>query len=209
MSLYTRHQELVNGLVHGLGIVFGVSCLPVLTAIAAAHGNVRGVIGAGIYGFCFLMLFTCSTLYHVVRDRQVKAILEVLDHISIYLLIAGTYTPFLLVYMYNPTGIFFLCLLWALALGGIFFKIFFTGRFEAASVLIYLAMGWIIVAGGRSFFDALPLAVMTLIAAGGILYTVGVFFYVRDKHLYTHAVWHGIVLAAAICHYVGVLLAMI
>lgn len=208
MSLYTRHQELVNGLVHGLGIVFGVSCLPVLTAVAAAHGNVRGVIGAGIYGFCFLMLFTCSTLYHVVRDRQVKAILEVLDYISIYLLIAGTYTPFLLVYMYNPTGIFFLCLLWALALGGVFFKTFFAGRFEAASVIIYLAMGWIIVAGGRRFFDALPLDVMALVVAGGLLYTVGVYFYVRDKHLYTHALWHGIVLAAAVCHYVGVLLAM-
>jgi len=208
MTAYTRHQELVNGLIHGAGIVFGVSCLPVLTALATVHGNIPGIIGAGIYGFCFLLLFTCSTLYHVMRDKAAKRVLEILDHISIYFLIAGTYTPFILVYMYNPFGIKLLVFLWALAVGGIFFKSYFAGKFEAVSVVIYLLMGWAVVAGGRSFFDALPHAVIALIFAGGVLYTLGVVFYMRDRHLYTHALWHGIVLAAAICHYVAVLLAM-
>ncbi len=207
-SSYSRRQEFVNGLIHGLGIVFGVSCLPVLTSLATAHGNIRGIIGAGIYGFCFLLLFTCSTLYHVVTNAESKRILEILDHISIYFLIAGTYTPFLLVYVYTPFGITLLSVLWALAFGGIAFKIFFTGRFEIVSVLIYLAMGWAVVVGGRTFFAALPFDVLALIVAGGVLYTVGIVFYIWDKHRYTHALWHGIVLAAAICHYVAVLLTM-
>lgn len=208
MSGYSRQQEFVNGLIHGLGIVFGVSCLPVLTSLATAHGNIRGVIGSGIYGFCFLLLFTCSTLYHVVSNREVKRVLEILDHISIYFLIAGTYTPFLLVYMYNSFGVTLLAILWALAAGGIFFKSFFAGRFEAVSILIYLLMGWIVAATGKSFFVSLPLDVLALIFAGGILYTAGLVFYIWDRHMYTHALWHGIVLAAAICHYVAVLLAM-
>ena len=208
MTTYSRHQEFVNGLIHGLGIVFGVSCLPVLTSLATSHGNIRGVIGSGIYGFCFLLLFTVSTLYHLVSDVEIKRILKVFDYISIYFLIAGTYTPFLLVYLYNPFGITLLCVLWGLAVAGIFFKAMFPRRFEAASVAIYLAMGWIVVAGGRTFFETLPNDVLWLIFIGGVLYTVGVYFYLRDRHRYTHALWHGIVLAAAVCHYVAVLLAM-
>lgn len=208
MSAYTHKQEFVNGMIHGFGIIFGVSCLPVLTAIAASHHNVRGVIGAGVYGFCFLLLFTCSTLYHLVHEAKSKRILEILDHISIYFLIAGTYTPFLLVYMYNPFGMTLLVTLWILAFCGIFFKALFAGKFDVVSVIIYLLMGWAVVAGGRTFFDAMPSDVIVMVVAGGVLYTAGVGFYLWDKHMYTHALWHGIVLAAAICHYVAVLLAM-
>lgn len=208
MSAYTHRQEFVNGLIHGFGVVFGISCLPVLTALAAAHNNIRGVVGAGIYGFCFLLLFSASTLYHLVPEKGAKRILEILDHISIYFLIAGTYTPFILIYMYNPFGITLLVTLWILAVCGIFFKSLFTGKYDIVSVIIYLLMGWAMVAGGRTFFDAMPGDVIAMVATGGILYTVGVIFYVWDKHMYTHALWHGIVLAAAICHYVAVLLAM-
>jgi hemolysin III len=205
---FEHRQEFVHGLIHGTGILFGVSCLPVLTALATAHQNIRGIIGAGIYGFCFLLLFTCSTLYHVVSERHAKRILEILDHISIYFLIAGTYTPFLLVYFYNPFGVSMLVLLWALAFIGIFFKAYFAGKFDKVSLAIYLLMGWTVLAGGKAFFITLPAAVLVLVAVGGILYTLGVIFYVWDKPMYNHALWHAIVLAAAVCHYVAVLLSM-
>jgi hemolysin III len=208
METYSRRQEIVNGLVHGFGMLFGVSGLPVLTGIATAHGNIPGIVGSGIYGFCFLLLFTNSTIFHLATEPAIKRVFKIFDHISIYFLIAGTYTPFLLVYQNNSFGITLLSVLWGLTLAGIFFKIRFTGRLEIVSVIIYLLMGWIMVVGGRRFFDSLPVPVLVMICIGGGLYSIGVFFYLWDKYLYTHAVWHAFVLAAAICHYVAVLLAM-
>ena len=208
MDAYNRKQEIVNGLIHGFGMVFGISGLPVLTGIATAHGNTVGIVGSGIYGFCYLLLFTNSTVYHIAREPEVKQVFKILDHISIYFLISGTYTPFLLVYMNNSFGITLLCILWGLTFIGIFFKILFTGKMEVVSTGIYIVMGLIMLVGGRKFFDYLPLSVLTLISIGGILYLIGVWFYVWDKYLYTHAVWHALVLSAAICHYVAVLLAM-
>lgn len=189
-------------------MLFGISGLPVLTGIATAHGNVPGVVGSGIYGFCFLLLFTNSTIFHITTEPEIKRIFKIFDHISIYFLIAGSYTPFLLVYMDNAFGISLLSVLWGLTIVGVFFKIRFTGRFEIVSVIIYLLMGWIMVVGGRRFFDSLPMPVLVLICIGGGLYSIGVIFYIWDKYLYTHAVWHAFVLAAAICHYVAVLLSM-
>ncbi len=206
MESYTRKQEVVNGLIHGFGMLFGVSGLPVLTSLATANNNIPGIIGAGVYGFCFLMLFTSSTIYHIAREPAIKQLFMKLDHISIYFLIAGTYTPFLLVFLNNPFGISLLVVLWSLALIGIFIKIRFTGRYEIASTIIYLAMGWIMLVGGRRFFSAVPGDVLLFIVLGGALYSVGVFFYLWDKYMYTHAVWHSFVLGAAICHYIAVLL---
>jgi hemolysin III len=208
MESYTRKQEIVNGLIHGFGILFGISGLPVLTGIATSHGNTPGIIGAGIFALCFLLLFTCSTIYHIAQETVIKRIFLILDHISIYFLIAGTYTPFLLVYMNNAFGISLLSILWGLTILGIFFKTYFTGKMEIISIIIYILMGWIMVVGGRRFFDALPVEVLIFIIIGGGLYSLGIFFYVWDKFLYTHAVWHIFVLSAAICHYIAVLLAM-
>jgi len=208
MDTYSRKQEIVNGLIHGIGILFGISGLPILTGLASAHGNQPGVIGSGIYGFCFLLLFTSSTIYHITLEPPVKRVFKIFDHISIYFLIAGTYTPFLLVYINNTFGITLLAILWGLTVVGIFFKIRFTGRYEIVSTIIYISMGWIMVVGGRRFFDHLPVPVLIFVCIGAGLYSIGVFFYIWDKYTYTHALWHGLVLAAAICHYVAVLLAM-
>lgn len=208
METYTRKQEIVNGLIHGGGILFGLAGLPVLTGLANAHRNIPAIIGGGIYGFCFLLVFTASTIYHFTSEPTTKRIFKVFDHIGIYYFIAGTYTPFLLVYMNNSFGITLLVVLWSLTLAGTIFKVWFTGKFEIISTLIYLAMGWIMVAGGRRFFDQLPHSEVIMICIGGALYTVGVFFYLWDKYTYTHAVWHGFVLTAALCHYVAVLMAM-
>jgi len=206
--IYSPKQELIYGLIHGVGLIFGVSGLPVLIGMATAHNNVPGIIGAGIYGFSFLLLFTCSMVYHLASEPLVKRIFEILDHIGIYFLIAGTYTPFLLVYVNTAFGITLLSILWGLTIAGIFFKAWFTGRFQIISTIIYVLMGGIMIVGGRRFFDHLPLNVIILICVGGLLYGIGVIFYVWGKWLYNHAIWHGLILAAAICQYVAVLFAM-
>ncbi|QNK64574.1 hemolysin III family protein [Pedobacter sp. PAMC26386] len=205
---YSRKQELIHGLIHGVGVIFGVSGLPVLVGIATAHNNVPAIIGAGIYGFCFLLLFTCSMVYHLALEPGVKRLFEIFDHISIYFLIAGSYTPFLLIYMNNSFGITLLSVLWSLTILGIFFKIWFTGRFNIVSTTIYLLMGWMLIAGGKRFFAELPSSVIIMLIIGAGLYSIGTGFYILGKRSYTHAIWHLLVLAAAICHYVAVLLSM-
>lgn len=201
-------RELVNSIVHGFGIIFGIVSIPILIAFAIKSDNTPGVIGAAIYGFCFLQLFTFSTLYHSFQHAHVKRIFEILDHISIYFLIAGTYTPFLLVYMPNAFGITLLSVLWSLTALGIIFKIFFTGKCKIISTIVYIAMGCIMVVGGRTFFETIPANVLTMILIGGALYLLGVIFYLWEKYPYNHAVWHFFVLAAAVCHYVAILLAV-
>ena len=201
-------QELVNSIVHGFGIIFGIVSIPMLIAFAIKSDNTPGVIGAAIYGFCFLQLFTFSTLYHGFQHAQAKRIFEILDHISIYFLISGTYTPFLLIYMNNAFGITLLAVLWGLTALGIVFKIFFTGKWNSISTFVYIAMGCIMIVGGRTFFETIPAEVMTMILIGGGLYLLGVIFYLWKKYRYNHAVWHFFVLAAAVCHYVAILLAV-
>jgi len=207
-TIHTRKQELIHGLIHGVGVLFGISALPVLTALATTHKDTSAIIGAGIYGFCFLLLFTSSMVYHLLENEQVKKLFEMFDHISIYFMIAGTYTPFLLLYVNNVFGITLLTILWGLTLLGIFFKIWFTARFKLLSTLIYVVMGWALLAGGKRFFAELPVSAIIMVLVGAAIYSVGVAFYIWGKRSYTHALWHGIVLAAAICHYVAVLMVM-
>lgn len=208
MTSYTRKQDVVNGLIHGIGILVGVSGLPVLTGIATAHGNTPGLIGAGVYGFSFLLLFTNSTVFHLAKDTAIKQAFEKFDHISIFFLIAGTYTPFLLVYMNDTFGISLLCVLWGLTLIGSIMKIWLTGKFNVISTIIYMLMGWIMVVGGDRFFNYLPGPVLVLMLVGCGLYSLGIVFYLYKRNLNAHTLWHILVLAAAICHYVAVLLAM-
>lgn len=205
---FTAEQELIHSLIHAFGVLFGIITIPILTALAAKNANVPGIVGGSIYGFCFLMLFTFSTLYHGIQQPRIKRVLEIFDHISIYFLIAGTYTPFLLIYLDNTYGITLLIILWSLTVLGTFFKIFFTGRFEAVSIIIYIAMGWILVTGGKLFFTSLPTDVLIFILIGAGLYTIGIFFYLWQRFWWHHTVWHFFILVAAICHYVAVLLAV-
>ena len=201
-------QELVNSIIHGFGIIFGIVSIPILIAFAIKSNNSPGVIGAAIYGFCFLQLFTFSTLYHGFQHAKVKHVFQILDHISIFFLISGTYTPFLLIYMNNTFGITLLSVLWGLTALGIVFKIFFTGEWNIISTLVYIAMGCIMIVGGRTFFETIPAEVLTMILIGSALYLLGVVFYLWKKYPYNHAIWHFFVLAAAVCHYVAILLAV-
>ena len=199
------HQEIVNSISHGAGLLFGIISIPYLIAIAIINISTNGVFAAYIYGFGFLMAFTFSTLYHSFKQPRKKYILKIFDHISIYFLIAFAYTPFTIIYVNNSFGMSLLAALWSLTLMGIFFKVFYTGRFENLSTAIYLLMGMLLLAGGKTFFAAMPVNVVELIIAGGVLYATGVLFYVWKKYTYHHGVWHLFLLAATICHYVAVL----
>ena len=201
-------QEIVNSMIHAFGILFGIVCIPILTALAAKNANLPAIVGTSIYGFTFLMLFTVSSMYHGFQQPQVKRVLEILDHISIYFLIAGTYTPFILIYQRNSFGYTLLIILCSLTLLGIVFKLFFTGKFEILSVIIYVAMGWILLIDGKRFFNAMPHDVITFIIIGGALYSVGIIFYLWKNLKWHHAIWHFFVLIAAICHYVAILLSV-
>ncbi len=207
-------QELANSLSHGFGFLFGIVSMPILISLASANGNVPGLIGVSIFGFSFLMLYTFSTLYHgstlynSLHQGAIKRVMRMMDHISIYFLIAGSYTPFILIYFLNTTGIVLLSVLWGLTLFGTVFKIFFTGKYEFLSLLLYLGMGWILVFVAEPFYTALPPAALIMLAVGGGLYTLGVIFYVWESLRYNHAIWHIFVLAASICHYVSVLLVL-
>ena len=201
-------EELVNSITHGIGILFGLVFIPVLIYNATNHAKTDVVAGAAVYGLSFLMVFTFSTLYHGLQAERVKRTFKILDHISIYFLIAGTYTPLILIYQQNTFGTTLLVVLWSLTLLGTLFKTFFCGRWELLSTIIYLLMGWSMLAGGNSFFAAMPANVLTMVVTGGVLYSAGVIFYLWEKYTYSHAVWHIFVLAAAICHYVAILLSV-
>jgi hemolysin III len=200
--------ERINSLSHGFGMLFGIICMPVLIAVAVKKNHIASITGAAIYGCCFLMLFTFSTLYHGFKQPAIKGKLKILDHISIYFLIAGTYTPFILIFVNNTFGKSLLVILWGLTAIGIIFKLYFTGRFEIMSTIIYILMGWILFAGGKTFFAQMPESVILLLTMGGILYSLGVIFYLWKKYTYHHVIWHLFVLAAAICHFAAVFISV-
>ena len=200
--------ETVNSISHAAGLLFGLICIPYLITVAAKNENGAAIFATCVYGFGFLTVFTFSTLYHSFQEPGLKRLLKIFDHISIYFLIAGTYTPFIIIFVNNGFGMFLLITIWVLTLGGTFFKIFYTGRFETLSVAIYLLMGMLLLAGGRAFFIAMPFSVAALIVSGGALYCTGVIFYVWKKYTYHHGIWHVFVLAAAVCHYIAVLKAL-
>ena len=189
--------ESVNSLSHGLGILFGVICVPVLILLAHKNQHLSALTESVIYGCCFILLFTASSMYHGFNQPKLKQRLKILDHISIYFLIAGTYTPVILIYVNNTFGITILVILWCLTSVGVFFKLYFTGRFELVSTGIYLLMGWILFIGGKSFFNEMPTPLISLLTIGGVLYSIGVIFYLWKRYTYHHVIWHLFVLAAA------------
>ncbi len=200
--------EMINSFIHAAGILFGIVCLPFLVRNLDKNAPALNVTGVIIYALCFLMVFISSTVYHGIKRSRIKEIWKIIDHVSIYFLIAGTYTSFILIFVYNSFGLTLLVILWGLTFLGIIFKIFYTGRFDVFSTFIYLLMGWMLFADSHTFFKNIPPAIVNLIMAGGILYSVGVVFYLWEKYTYHHVIWHVFVLAAAICHYAAVMLAI-
>jgi len=204
---YTAGEELANSITHGIGALLSVIGLVLLVTLAAIYGDAWRVVSFTIYGLSLFILYMASTLYHSVRRPRLKRLLRVMDHVSIYLLIAGTYTPFLLVYMRDTAvGWTLLAIVWSMALLGIGFKTVFTGRFEVVATLAYVLMGWLAVFAYREMVNSVPPQAVTLIFAGGIVYTAGVLFYAWQKLPYNHAIWHLFVMGGSICHFLAVLL---
>jgi hemolysin III len=202
-------EERVNVITHIAGILFGLVSAPFLILTACESCGQYVIAGISTYALSFLMVFTFSTLFHLQKEgRRSRHLFKILDHISIYFLIAGTYTPFILIFVNNSFGVTLLIVLWVLAIAGTLFKSFYCGRFEIISTIIYLAMGWMLLMGGNAFFEKMPSSVIWLIIVGGILFTIGVLFYIWRWFPYHHAIWHVFVLAGAICHYAAILRAV-
>lgn len=205
-SRYTLGEEVAHSLSHGLGALMAIAGLCVLVVYAALYGDAVAVAASAIFGATLILLYTASTLYHSIPLPQTKHILRIVDHISIYLLIAGTYTPFTLVTLKGTWGATLFGVVWGLAAAGIIFKLFFTGRFDKLSTFIYVAMGWCGVVAVQPLMERLETGGLWLLLAGGLAYTGGVVFYLMERLRYHHAIWHLFVLAGSTLHYFAVLL---
>lgn len=204
-TLYSIGEEIAHSATHGVGIVLAIVGLCVLVVQAALYGTSLHVTAVAIFGGTLILLYTASTLYHSIPLPRTKRILRVIDHVSIYLLIAGTYTPFTLITLQGTWGWSLFGVVWGLALIGIVFKLFFTGRFEALSLVIYVAMGWCGAVAIKPMMAAMEPAGLWWLLAGGLFYTGGVAFYVFERLPYHHAIWHLFVLAGSVSHYFAVL----
>ncbi len=208
-SNYSLGEEIAHGLTHGIGIVLAIAGLCVLVTFAALYGTAVHVVASSIFGASMIVLYTASTLYHSLPMPETKRIMRVVDHASIYLLIAGTYTPFTLVTLEGAWGWSLFSVVWGLAFVGIVFKLFFTGRFDRLSVAIYVAMGWCGVVAAKPLMEALPTPGLWLLVGGGLAYTGGVVFYLLERLRYHHAIWHLFVMAGTTLHYFVILLYVI
>ncbi len=197
-------DEIANAVTHGLGLVLSLVGLPILIVSAQARGDALNVIGASVFGATLVALYAASTLYHAVQTARVKRVLRVADHVAIYLLIAGTYTPFTLGVLRGAWGWTLFGIVWGLAALGVLFKLALGMRFPKASTLFYVAMGWVVIIAARPLMHALSAPGLWLLVAGGLLYSGGVVFYVSDRRRYMHAVWHLFVMAGSCCHFVAV-----
>ncbi len=190
-----RGEELANTLSHGVGIVIGLLVLPFL------WNDFTSII----YVFSFLFIFLSSTFYHASLQPERKIFLQKIDHISIYFMIAGSYTPFIFKCLQGAMAWIFFAIMWSIVLFGTIFKLYFTGRFERLSLILYIGMGWMLVFILRPFFAAFDYDTISLVVIGGLLYTSGVYFYAKDSRKYYHFVWHLFVLGGAISHLIAIL----
>ena len=204
MRIQTKFEEKLNAISHAIGALLGVAAL-VLLIIFDTHKTDWSLFGVIVYGISIIILFTASTLYHAVNREKLKHYFRIVDHIGIYLLIAGTYTPVLLITLEGSLGWTLFWAVWGIAGFGVILKLFFTGRFNTFSTLLYLVMGWLIVFDFSTLSSLLDSNAILLLMAGGLAYTVGIVFYAIEKIPYNHVIWHLFVLAGAICHFFMVL----
>ena len=200
------YGERLNSISHLVGAVFSLVALGALLTLSIQSGDPRMIIGYSVFGLTLVLLYAMSTLYHSFQTPGVKRLFKILDHISIYLLIAGTYTPLMLVSMNNTSGMKILGLVWGLAALGTLSEILLSGRaVKVCQLIIYLAMGWACALDFPSLREALPEAGFQWLAAGGLIYSVGVIFYILDKLkwlTHSHGIWHFFVLAGSVCHFI-------
>jgi len=203
---YPRREEVANAITHGIGAMLSLAGLVLLIVFSSLKGTAWHIVSFTIYGVSMLLLYVCSTLVHSFKEGKVKDLFEFFDHSSIYLFIAGTYTPLMLVAIRGPLGWSLFGVVWGIALLGVLFKAFFVKRFLFMSTIFYLIMGWLIVAAWGPLTAAVPQPGIVLLVVGGILYSLGTIFYVWRIFPYHHAIWHLFVLAGSITHFLAILL---
>ncbi|MCR1899722.1 hemolysin III family protein [Irregularibacter muris] len=207
-KMYTLGEEIANGITHGLGVLFGIAALSILLFFSIKKGDTLSIISFSIYGSCIILMYLASTLYHSIPQQKAKKILRVFDHSSIYLFIAGTYTPIALLTMEGYLRIAILAGIWSIALFGVVFKISTykkMDKFKKLSLSLYLIMGWIAVFTVKPIIKMASLEFFLWILIGGLLYTLGTIFYSMKKLPYSHAIWHVFVLGASVVQFLGIL----
>ena len=202
---YTFGERLADGTIHVIGVAASVIALVALLVIGIRNETALMVAGLAIYGLALVATFGCSAGYHLVVRPRIKEIMRRFDHAAIFLMIAGTYTPFVLLKMNTPWGLGLLTVVWTMAAIGIAIKLLAPRFLDGLSTALYLVQGWAVLAAWEPLHAALPAGVMTLLMVGGVLYTVGVVFHLWNRLPYQNAIWHGFVLSAASCHYAAVI----
>ena len=197
-------DELASALTHGLGAVAALAGGAVLITLAALYGDGWQLGASIVFGASLLLLYVASTLYHSIQHPTAKARLKVFDHCAIYVLIAGTYTPFTLIGLRGPWGWGLFIAIWTLALAGVVFKLFYTGRFKLLSTAIYIAMGWLVLIAIKPMLNSLDAWTLGWLLAGGLFYTLGTYFYHRESIRFSHAIWHLFVIGGSVCHFIAV-----
>jgi len=198
-------EEIANGITHGIGVLLSIAGLVILIVQAARYGTAWHVVSYTIFGSTMFILYLSSTLYHSIQHQKAKIILRIIDHSAIFLLIAGTYTPFVLVTLRGAWGWSLFGIIWGLAITGIIFKCITIGRFRILSVFIYIAMGWLVVIAMPKIINALDRTSLVLLIAGGLSYTLGTVFYALRRIPFSHTVWHLFVLGGTVMHFFAVL----
>ncbi|MCC9295945.1 hemolysin III family protein [Clostridium sp. WLY-B-L2] len=206
LKFYSKGEEIANAVTHGIGTLLSIAALVLLIVFSVEKGDKWYVISYTIYGISMFILYLGSTLYHSITNVRAKRVLRIFDHASIYLLIAGTYTPFTLTILRSSVGWVIFGIIWALAILGIIMKIFWVGKYEIASTLLYIFMGWIIIFAMKKLLILLSPMGIALLVAGGIIYTAGAFLYMMNKIPYNHAIWHIFVIGGSACHFFCILL---
>jgi len=201
---FNLKEELFNSISHGAGVLFAITALVLVSVFAAKTGDAWKIVSGVIYGVSLVALFLASTLYHSFPKGKVKDVFEIIDHSAIFLLIAGTYTPFTLVNLRGPSGWTIFGIVWGLTLVGIVFKIFFVNKFVVFSTFIYILMGWLIVFAMGPLAENLSPNGLFWLVMGGVLYTLGTPFYIIRKIPLHHGIWHLFVLAGSVCHFITV-----
>jgi len=201
---FTRKEELWNSISHGAGAAFAVAALVLISVYAGGTGDQWKIVGGVIFGVSLVVLFLASTLYHGFKEGKAKDVFEIIDHSAIFILIAGTYTPFTLVNLRGPVGWTIFGIIWTLTLAGIVYKIFFVRKFVIFSTLLYIFMGWLIVFAIGPLSQTLSSGGLFWLVMGGVLYTLGTPFYIIRRIPYNHAIWHFFVLGGSVCHFITV-----
>ncbi len=201
----SREEEVANALLHGVGAAMGMAVLAVMVVLSALYGTALDVVASAVFGASLVLLYTASTLYHAFPWPRAKQVMEVMDHAAIYVLIAGTYTPFALVALGGAWGWSMFGVVWGLAAIGIAAQAIFPGRVRGLMTALYVVMPWVVVIAGKPLLSTLAPAAIAWLAAGGVVYSVGVFFYYKKRFPFSHAVWHLFVLGGSACHVVAVL----